>query len=77
MPGEDGQPSATPASGGPGPNAMGGKGGADSTDPTVGGSSACGTNGAGGGGGVGRIAASAGYMDTGTTSPTPNTTLPL
>jgi hypothetical protein len=75
-PGQDGQPSATPAMGGTGPTAKGGAGAAGTTPPTAGGSSGCGTNGAGGGGGVGRIAASAGYTSTGTTSPPANTTLP-
>lgn len=76
-PGQDGQPSTAPATGGTGPRATGGTGGSTLATPTAGGSSGCGTNGAGGGGGVGRIAASSSFTVTGTTSPTPNTTLPL
>jgi hypothetical protein len=77
MPGQDGQLGSMLALGGTGPVAQGGAGGTGGGPPTVGGDAVCGYNAAGGGGGVGRIAASASYIDGGTVSPTPDTTLPL
>jgi hypothetical protein len=78
--GQDGSASDNAAIGGFGIGGAGGDGGAGATrddQPQHGTDKACGDNGGGGGGGVGRIAASAGYIESGTTSPQPIKTLPL
>ncbi len=74
-PGEDGRLDIMRAKGGTGPRATGGDGGVGGMNATNGGGASCGGNGAGGGGGVGRIAVSSGYADSGTTSPSPDTSL--
>jgi hypothetical protein len=73
--GQDGQAGTTPASGGTGADATGGKGGALAA-PTAGGSAGCGANAAGGGGSAGRIAATSGFVDHGTSSPSVTASLP-
>ncbi len=80
QPGQNAQASATPAAGGTGSGSSGttgGAGAAGSTPPVDGTTNTCGNNAGGGGGGLGRIAASTGFSNTGVVSPAADTSLPM